>query len=108
MEDKIARLESKIDTMHDCLDGMRDEQTALGHKMGNYFLGVQPETHVRHHNALFDSNEISGDKRRAWYEGIGALVSMVVATTLINIAAVGYLTTNLGKQLSQQQTEQHK
>lgn len=102
MESQIERLERKIDNLHDCIDGMRDDQTAmrndqkdLSNRMGNYFLGMHPEIHVRHHNSLTDTGENKKESRIATKETIG----IIIATVIINIAGWTFINSGLEKKI---------
>lgn len=82
--DAYREFTAEVKRLHECFDGFRDEQQELKTLMGNNFLGIDAPTHVKHHNTISAKGEISGDRRRAWYE----LVGIVLATVIINCAAV--------------------
>lgn len=110
MEQQLNDLRLEIRNLHDCLDGMRDEQqdlntniTTLGHRMSNYFLGIQPEIHIRHHNGITDMSDDSKEKKRIGRETLGMIIGTIVATAVINLAGMYFITTSISKTLQETQ-----
>lgn len=99
---EIREGREEVKQLHDCLDGMRDEQQELKHGMSTYFLGVQPETHVRHHNRLTDKIDDNKDFRRISRETLG----VIAAALIINVFGYIYVATGIEKKLANQNTEQ--
>lgn len=104
MDQQLEAIRKEIRDLHDCLDGMRDEQQDLKHDMSNYFLGVEPNIHVRHHNDLTDRSQAKTETSRVSKETIG----IILAALVINVSGMIWMNTNIVQHLNPPTAETKK